>query len=130
MCCLNPFPQNEQFLLLPQCFPLLVIGYPFNYRDFTFFDKTCSVVCCRIVICGKGLISLKVIHCAIWIYPWYMDNPFPTYSKSAADNFENILSKMYNLYKWKNIYGKKVENIVTYWEIAHHEQFLILPQWF
>ena len=34
--------QNEQFLLLPQCFPLLVIGYPFNYRDFLFFDKTCS----------------------------------------------------------------------------------------
>ena len=34
--------QNEQFLLLPQCFPLLVIGYPFNYRDFLFFDKICS----------------------------------------------------------------------------------------
>ena len=34
--------QNEQFLLLPQYFPLLVIGYPFNYRDFLFFDKTCS----------------------------------------------------------------------------------------
>ena len=32
--------QNEQFL--PQCFPLLVIGYPFNYRDFLFFDKICS----------------------------------------------------------------------------------------
>ena len=31
--------QNEQFLLLPQCFPLLVIGYPFNDRDFPFFDK-------------------------------------------------------------------------------------------
>ena len=29
--------QNEQFLLLPLCFPLLVIGYPFNYRDFLFF---------------------------------------------------------------------------------------------
>ena len=64
--CLNPFPhieafwplcsrqvfenivtkeeiaQNEQFLLLPQCFPLLVIGYSFNYRDFLFFDKICS----------------------------------------------------------------------------------------
>ena len=26
--------QNKQFLLLPQCFQLLVIGYPFNYRDF------------------------------------------------------------------------------------------------
>ena len=34
--------QNEQFLLLTQCFPLLVIGYPFNYQDFLFFDKVCS----------------------------------------------------------------------------------------
>ena len=34
--------QNEQFLLLPQCFQLLVIGYPFNYRDFPYFDKVCS----------------------------------------------------------------------------------------
>ena len=34
--------QSEQFLLLPQCLPLLVIGYPFNYRDFLFFDKICS----------------------------------------------------------------------------------------
>ena len=34
--------QNEKFLLLPQYFPLLVIGYPFNYRDFLFFDKICS----------------------------------------------------------------------------------------
>ena len=31
--------QIEQFLLLPQCFPLLVIGYPFNYRDFQFLTK-------------------------------------------------------------------------------------------
>ena len=34
--------QNEQFLLLSQCFPLLVMGYPFNYRDFLFFDQICS----------------------------------------------------------------------------------------
>ena len=34
--------QNKQFLLLPQCLPLLVIGYPFNYRDLPFFDKICS----------------------------------------------------------------------------------------
>ena len=34
--------QSEQFLLLPQCFPLLVKGYPFNYREFLFFDKVCS----------------------------------------------------------------------------------------
>ena len=31
--------QNEQFLLLTQCFPLLVIGYPFNYRVFNFLTK-------------------------------------------------------------------------------------------
>ena len=31
--------QNMQFLLLPQCFPLLVIGYPFNFVDFLCFDK-------------------------------------------------------------------------------------------
>ena len=34
--------QDVQFLLLPQCFSLLVIGYPFNYRDFLFFDKKSS----------------------------------------------------------------------------------------
>ena len=34
--------QNEQFFLLSQCFPLLIIGYPFNYKDFPFFDKICS----------------------------------------------------------------------------------------
>ena len=39
--------QKEQILLLQQCFTLLVIGYPFNYRDILFFDK---VVCCRIVV--------------------------------------------------------------------------------
>ena len=34
--------ENEQFFLLPQCFLLLVIGHPFNYRNFLFFDKNCS----------------------------------------------------------------------------------------
>ena len=34
--------QNVQFLLLTQCFPLLVIGYPFNHGDFLIFDKICS----------------------------------------------------------------------------------------
>ena len=29
----------EQFLLLPQYFSLLIIGYSFSYRDFPFFDK-------------------------------------------------------------------------------------------
>ena len=31
--------QNVQFLLWPQCFPLFVTGYPFNYWDFLCFDK-------------------------------------------------------------------------------------------
>ena len=30
--------QNVQFILLPQCFPLFVIGFPINYGDFLFFD--------------------------------------------------------------------------------------------
>ena len=34
-----PLHQIEQFLLLPQCFSLLVIGYTFNYKDFPLFDK-------------------------------------------------------------------------------------------
>ena len=47
--------QNKQFLLLTQCFQLLVIGHPFNYRDFPFcWQKMFKVVCCRIVIWGKG----------------------------------------------------------------------------
>ena len=29
--------KNKQFLLLPQYFPLWVMGYPFNYRDFLYF---------------------------------------------------------------------------------------------
>ena len=31
--------QNVQFLLLPQRFPLFVIGYSFNCQDFLCFDK-------------------------------------------------------------------------------------------
>ena len=34
--------QNMQFLLLPQCFPRFVMGYPFNYEDFLSFNKICS----------------------------------------------------------------------------------------
>ena len=34
--------QNEQFLLLPQSVPLLVINNPLNYRDFLFIVKICS----------------------------------------------------------------------------------------
>ena len=43
-----PFPHIDAFgricsrRLLTQCFPLLVIGYPFNYGDFLFFDNICS----------------------------------------------------------------------------------------
>ena len=41
--------QNKQFLLLPQCFPLL-----FNYKDFLiFWQNMFKVICCRIVVWGK-----------------------------------------------------------------------------
>ena len=49
--------QNLQFLLLPQCFPLLVISYPFNYRDFLFFNKICSKSsAAELSYEGKGLL--------------------------------------------------------------------------
>ena len=57
--------QNKQFLLLPQCFPLLVIGCLFNIRDFyIFWQNIIKVVCCRIVVWGKGLkpLPLNCIH--------------------------------------------------------------------
>ena len=49
--------RNEQLLLLPQCFPVLVIGYPFNYRDLCsiFWQSMLKVVCCKIGVWGKGL---------------------------------------------------------------------------
>ena len=52
--------QNEQFLLLPQCFPLLVIGYPYNYRDFLSFDKIYSKLsAAELQYEGKGKVYEK-----------------------------------------------------------------------
>ena len=54
---------NEQHLLLPQCFPLLVIGYPFNYRDFLFVDKICSKSsAAELPYEGKGYSFIKFIY--------------------------------------------------------------------
>ena len=47
--------QNVQFLFLPQCFPLFVMGYPFNYGDFLCFDKIHSKSSAAELSCeGKG----------------------------------------------------------------------------
>ena len=87
---------------MPQCFPLLVIGYPFIYRDFPFFDKICSKSsAAELSYEGKGL-------------------PFPTYTKSVADDIENININIRNI----SINASVIS------EIAHHEQFLLLPQCF
>ena len=68
-CCLSPLTSYRrfltplQFLLLQQCFPLKVIGYLFNYRDFLFFwQNIFKVVCCVIVIWGKRL-TLPTYRC-------------------------------------------------------------------
>ena len=48
--------QNVQFLLLPQCFPLFVIVYPFKLWRFSmFWQNMFKVIWCRIVVWGKGL---------------------------------------------------------------------------
>ena len=53
--------KNEQFLLLPHCFPFLVIGYPFNYRDFLFLDKIGSKLsAAELSYEGKAQASRKI----------------------------------------------------------------------
>ena len=48
--------------------------------------------------------------------------PFPTYSKSAADDFNNV-NKVLKV-------SNRVENIVAKGEVAHYEQFLLFPKCF
>ena len=84
---------NEQFLLLPQCFPLLVIDYPFNYRDFPFFDKISSSRLLRKCFMRERVknrfqqffivISLSnqiTSPCVSWLSP----TSYPTYTRLAA----------------------------------------------
>ena len=55
--------QIKKFLPLPQCFPLLVIGYPFNYRGFLFFDKIISKSSAAdFLYVGKGYQRLIIIY--------------------------------------------------------------------
>ena len=54
-------------------FPLIVIGYPFNYRDFLFFlQNMFKFICCRIVVWGKDCIPLihwhRIISCDASVY--------------------------------------------------------------
>ena len=63
------FSQNEQCFLLPQCFPLLVIGYPFNSRDCPIIDKICSKCLlqnCRMRERIKRLFQFKNKRKSIW----------------------------------------------------------------
>ena len=55
--------QNEQFLLLLQCFPLFVIGYPFNYRDFLFSDQSCLLQICFV---GKQPVAWEYCYVEYW----------------------------------------------------------------
>ena len=65
---------NEQFLLLSQCFQLF---FTFIYRDFLYLCLyVFKVVCCRFVVCGKGLkykkesIEVKgIIACNYLLFP-------------------------------------------------------------
>ena len=51
---LPPMIQRPKFFF-PRCFPLLVIGFPFNYRDFLIFDKICSMLsAAELLYEGKG----------------------------------------------------------------------------
>ena len=72
--------QNEQFLLLQQCFQPLVIGYPFNYRDFLCFDKICSKSSA-----AELLYEGKFFEACYVVWPWDW-TPTP---KAYALNVQN-----------------------------------------
>ena len=56
---------------------------------------------------------------------------FPTYNKSAADDFKNVYSKIWKISIIVGlITNKKIENFVSKGEIARFEQFLLLSQYF
>ena len=67
--------QNVQFLLLPQCFPLFIIGYPFNYGDFLCFDKIRS---------KSSATELSYDE---------KGNPFPHTTNLQQTTFENFVTK-------------------------------------
>ena len=56
--------------------------------------------------------------------------PFPTYNKSAADDFEKSRKINGNSFEMKVYILNKVENITAKGEITHYEQFLLFQQCF
>ena len=60
-----------------------------------------------------------------------MAETFPTYSKSAANDFDIIQEKTHKVFKSVGIITeKKVANIMARGEIARFEQFLLLSECF
>ena len=55
---------------------------------------------------------------------------YNTNNKSAADDFENLVTKIWKISKKDSLIVNKVENIAAKGEIAHHEQFILWPQCF
>ena len=53
--------------------------------------------------------------------------PFPKYNNSAADDFESLLVKEWNISINE---GMIIEHIVAKGEIVFYEQFIFLPQCF
>ena len=77
--------QNVQFLLLPQCFPLFVIGYPFNYGDFLLFNKISSKSsAAELPYEGKGYTGIGVGGLEEHQFNLFLSNK-TTFDASAAD---------------------------------------------
>ena len=53
--------QMQKFLHLPQCFHFLFHYYAFIKRDLPYLCWCiCKIMCCRFVVCGKGLNMRKI----------------------------------------------------------------------
>ena len=73
------------------------------------WGKDSSLTCCKFVLNAQ---------------------PFPTYSKPATDDFENMFVNTQKISINESTKLKKVENILANGEIAHLEPFLLLPTCF
>ena len=104
---------HEQLNFVSQYFQLYSISILSNVENFNIFlhDYFQSHLL-QIFVCGKGV---KPFHmqkiCSRWLW-------------------KHLNSNMETLYKWSYNYCKKIENIVSKWEIAYFEQFVHLPQCF
>ena len=98
-------------------FPTQFNNNPFICRECSYFcPDVFKVICCRFVVCGKGLNIYKIRHVTMThkdIGYVSLDLSFPTYRRMLT-----------------HLQKTTFENNMTKGEIAQNKQFFLLPQRF